>query len=196
MADLAALLDKEASAEIEAIHSEAQDRASEIVAEAEDEAEQLVARRERAARQQHDASLVRARSSAELDAASMRLNAQQKAIESVFAEARNRIDALVAQEKTYAPVLKSLVQQALAGLGTTTGATVVVHPDEKAVAEKVIGSLGLGLSVSTAADVRGGVRLQGPKGSASIENTLYGRLDALRDELASEVSGILLQKEG
>ena len=194
MADLAALLDKEASAEIEAIHSEAQTRASEIIAAAEEEAEQLVARRERAARQQHDASLVRAQSSAELEAASMRLTAQQQAIESVFDEAQARIDALVADPKRYAPVLRTLVQEATTGIAGTDVSTIVVHPDEKVVAERVVKDLGLDGEVTTNGSIRGGVRLQGTQGSASIENTLYGRLDALRDELASEISGILLQK--
>ena len=49
MSDLAALLDKEAGAEITAILSEARDRASEIVAAAQAEAETLLASRERAA---------------------------------------------------------------------------------------------------------------------------------------------------
>jgi F0F1-type ATP synthase membrane subunit b/b' len=42
MSDLSALLDREASAEIETLLSEARQRASEIVAEATAEAEQLL----------------------------------------------------------------------------------------------------------------------------------------------------------
>jgi V/A-type H+-transporting ATPase subunit E len=194
VADLAALLDKEASAEIESIRSEAQERASEIVAEAEEEAEQLVAKRERAAKQQRDAALVRARSSAELEAASMRLKAQQQAIESVFDEARDRIDALVSNRETYAPVLKTLLQQAIAGLDSKADMTVVVNPDESSVAKEVVDELDLQVEVSTDDQLRGGVRLKAAKGSNSIENTLVGRLDALRDDLASEVSEVLLQK--
>ncbi len=194
MADLAALLDKEASAEIESIHSEAQERASEIVAEAEEDAEQLVAKRERAAKQQRDAALVRARSSAELEAASMRLKAQQEAIESVFDEARDRIDAVVSDDSKYTPVFKTLLQQAVAGLDNPKDMTVVVNPDETSVAKKVVDALDLDVEVSTDAQLHGGVRLKAAKGSNSIENTLAGRLDALRDELASEVSEVLLQK--
>ena len=194
MADLAALLDKEASVEIEAIHSEAQERASEIVAEAKEEAESLVAKRERAAKQQREAALVRARSAAELEAASMRLRAQQRAIESVFAEARERIDALVAEPKEYQPVLETLTREAAESVDTRGEATLAVHPDEASVAQKVVDKLGLDVTVKADDAIRGGVRIQGPKGSASIENTLYGRLEALRDELASEVSEVLLQK--
>lgn len=194
MADLAALLEKEASAEIEAIHSEARDRASEIVARAEEEAEQLVARRVRAAEQQHAATLVRARSAAQLEASSMRLRAQQRAIESVFDEAREKIDALVADAKSYAPVLKSLMQEAVDGLGASGRTRVRVHPDEVAVAEKVAKDLGVDAEVVADERVRGGARVQAAGGGVAVENTLYGRLDALRDELASEVSRILHQE--
>lgn len=195
MADLAALLDKEASAEIEAIHSEARSRASEIVADAKDEAEELVSKRERAAKQQREAALIRARSSAELEAASMRLKAQQAAIESVFDAAEDRIDVLVADQTRYAPVLETLAREALGAVDASKGVTVFVHPDEKPVADKVVGGLDQHAELTTSDDVRGGVRVKGPKGSASIENTLYERLDGLRDELASEVSRVLLQKD-
>lgn len=195
MADLAALLDKEASAEIEAIHSEAQDRASEIVADAEKEGEELVSKRERAAKQQREATLVRARSSAELEAASMRLRAQQNVIESVFDEAAERIDAVVADPTTYTPVLKTLASEAVAALPAGGDLTVLVHPDEKPVAEKVLKDLGVDAKLETSDAVRGGVRMKGPKGTASIENTLYERLDALRDDLANEVYEVLLQKD-
>lgn len=47
MANLAALLDREAGAEIEAILSEARQRASEIVARAKEEAKQIVSLKER-----------------------------------------------------------------------------------------------------------------------------------------------------
>ncbi|HEV2126581.1 MAG TPA: V-type ATP synthase subunit E, partial [Chloroflexota bacterium] len=62
MANLSALLDKEASLEIEAILSEARERASEIVAKAREEADTVVAQQERVARTQYDAALVRSRS--------------------------------------------------------------------------------------------------------------------------------------
>ncbi len=61
MANLAALLEKEAGAEIEAMLSEARTRASEIVANAKSEAESILAQRERSAKTQHEATLVRAR---------------------------------------------------------------------------------------------------------------------------------------
>ncbi len=192
MADLAALLDKEASAEIEAILAEARERASAIVAEAEREAEALVAGRERQAKMQRQSALVRARSAAQLEAASMRLNAQQEAIQSVFSEVEDKIAALTDDDERYAPVLETLLRQAVDGVRGTPDA-VVVHPDDEALAEKAAKAVGVDAAIKTDPSVRGGVKVQA--GHVAVENTLSARLAALRDELASEVSHALTSKE-
>lgn len=196
MADLAALLDKEASAEIEAIHSEARARASEIVAKAQEDAAALVSQRERAAAQQHEAALVRSRSSAQLEASSMKLRAQQEAIESVFREATQRIDALTGNPAEYGPVLTKLLQEALAAVGANASAvTVHVAPADEKLARDALAKLNAPAARVEANDaVKGGVRLKGGA-NTSVENTLYGRLAALRDDLASEVARTL-QKKG
>jgi len=192
MADLAALLDKEASAEIEAILAEARERASAIVADAEREAEALVAARERQAKAQRQAALVRAGSAAQLEAASTRLNAQQEAIESVFRKVEDEIAALADDDARYAPVMEALLREALDGVRGTPDA-VVVHPDDEALAKKAANAVGVDAEIRTDPSVRGGVKVT--TGRVSVENTLAVRVDALRDELASEVSHALTSKE-
>lgn len=192
MADLAALLEKEASAEIEAILADARERASQIVEEAEREAEALVASRERQAEAQRKAALVRARSSAQLEAASTRLNAQQKAIESVFAEAESGIEELTGDESRYPRVFAELLKEAVEGARGTPDA-VVVHPADEKLARRTLEQEDLTAEVRTDPDVVGGVRVV--TGHISVENTLGGRLAALRDELASEVAAALMSKE-
>ncbi len=192
MADLAALLDKEASAEIEAILAEARERASAIVADAERDAEALVAARERQAEAQRQAALVRARSAAQLEAASMRLTAQQQAILSVFRQAETSIDELVKDEARYAPILEALLREALDGVRGEPEA-IYVHPGDEAVAEKAARAAGVDLEIRTDDAVRAGVKVT--TGRVSVENTLPARLDALRDELASEVAAALTSKE-
>lgn len=192
MADLAALLDKEASAEIEAILAEARERASAIVADAERDAEALVAARERQAKAQRQAALVRARSAAQLEAASMRLNAQQEAIQSVFREVEDEIVALTDDDARYAPVLEALLREALDGVRGTPD-VVIVHPNEEALAKKAAKAVGVDAEIRTDPSVHGGVKVA--TGRVSVENTLSVRLDALRDELASEVSDALTSKE-
>ena len=193
MAKLAALLDKEASAEIDAILSEARSRASEIKAAAEEEAKNTLAQREKLLAQQHEAALVRARSAAQLEAASMRLRAQHEAVESVFAQVRRDIAALVKDKKRYRPVLAELIKGAAEGVGTAGDLIVTVHPDEAGVAEAALTDLGYTAKVETDSGIEAGARLRAKGANVTLENTLYGRLEALTGELASEVSRVLLE---
>lgn len=192
MADLAALLDKEASAEIEAILAEARERASAIVADAERDAEALVAARERQAKAGREAALVRARSAAQLEAASMRLNAQQEAIESVFRQAEAEIDRLAEDPSRYGSVLEALLKEAADGVRGTPDA-IHVAPQDVEAAREAAKAIGLEAEVRGDASLSGGVKLV--TGRVSVENTLSARLEALRDELASEVAAALTNKE-
>lgn len=194
MADLAALLDSEASAEIEAIHSEARTRASEIVAEAESEAETILASRERTAKQQRDAALVRARSAAQLEAASLKLNAQQQAIESVFAAAAGQLRTYAESDAGWDATLAALLDEAVEAVGGTDAvAEIAVNPADRAAATKAAKAAGVDATVTTDADLTAGVRVTATNRTI-VANTLTGRLDALRDELASDVSQALLEK--
>lgn len=191
MADLSALLEQEASAEVDAILSEARARASEIVAKAKEEAETLTAQFKRSASSQHDAALVRAKSSAQLEASSMRLNAQHGAVENVMDSARAELEKHISS-KDYAKTFEGLLEEAVEGAGGKGNIeAVVVNPDDKSTAEKAAEKHGLKSKVETSEDVRGGVRLRQTGGKVAIENTLFERLDALQDELAADVSKVL-----
>lgn len=190
MSDLAALLEKEASAEISAILSEARERASEVVAGARKEAEALVAQRERQAATQHGAAVVRARSSAQLEASSLQLRAQHEGVEAVFQRARERLTALIADAEAYAPVLEKLLSEAVEGLAAEDVRAVLVSPEDRPSAEAAVAKLSLSAPVEVDAGVRAGVRLR-LKGNNTVENSLFERLEVLRAELASEVSEAL-----
>jgi V/A-type H+/Na+-transporting ATPase subunit E len=194
VADLSTLLEKEASAEIEAILSEARERASEILAEARSEADTLVSARERAAKAQREAALVRARSAAQLEASSLRLNAQHDGVQSVFEAVRSKLDALLGDAGAYAPVFATLLSQALEGVGGQEIEAVQVAAGDREMAEKAAREAGVTAPVETVDDIRGGVRLR-TRSRSIVENTLYGRLEALQGELASEVSQALFQTE-
>lgn len=196
MADLAALLDREASSEIEGILSEARSRASAIISAATEEAETVLAGRRRGAESQQRAELVRARSAAQLESSSLTLRSQHSVIEEVFTAAEREIDALTGNSG-YADVLTKLVAEAVNGSGVSAGEidAIVVNPSDKAAAEKASTAAGLNALVETDSSVRGGLRLKAGENMV-IENTLYGRLESLREELASEVAQVLLSKEG
>jgi V/A-type H+/Na+-transporting ATPase subunit E len=192
MANLAALLEKEASAEIEAILSEARERASELVAKAKTEAEGVVLQGERAARSQYEASLVRAKSSAQLEASSLRLRGRQDALERVLASVKDQITALSRDPARYESVLGKLLAEAVTGLGGKDKVeSIFVNPADIALAEKVAAQQGLSSKVRSDESVRGGVRLRAAGSNVTVENTLQGRLEAMRDELTSTVSRVL-----
>lgn len=197
MANLSALLEKEASAEIDALISEAQQRASEIVAQAQAEADEYRARQERAAKAQAEAIVVRAKSAAQLEAASLQLKAKHEAVEQVFSEALAALEALRKTKKNYLPVFDKLLAEALEGVGGSDNvAAIIVSDKDKAIAEEVAEKHGLKALVQTADDLDLGVRLKAKRGNITLENTLPGRLEMLRDELASEVSALLFRDEG
>lgn len=192
MAGLSALLHKEASAEIEAILSEARKQASEILENAKAEAKATVAARERSAAQQRDARLVRARSAAQLAASALKLNAQHDGIQQVFEGVKAKITELIADPQGYALVFEKLLKEAVGSVEGQELQGIVVGTTDQELAEKVAAELGLKAPVSTDATLTGGVRVRTDRNS--VENTLFGRLESLQDDLAAEVSAVLFDK--
>lgn len=192
MANLSALLEKEASAEIEALLSEAKKHASEIVSKAKEEAASIATARERATANQAEASLVRARSAAQLESSSLRLKAQHAAVESVMDAVKAKITAL--KGKTYEETLAKLFTEAAEGVSGNVK-EIIVNRSDKKIAEKIAEDAGLKVKISTSDAVVSGIRLKGDGSNVSVENTLLGRLDALKDELASDVSRVLFGSE-
>lgn len=192
MAGLSALLHKEASAEIEAILSEARTKASEILESANTAADATVAARQRSAAVQRDAILVRARSAAQLEASALKLNAQHDGIQQVFDGVANKIKELIADPTGYALVFEKLLKEAVGSVEGHTLTGFEVANTDRELAEKVIAELGLSAPVSTNDALASGVRVRINRNS--VENTLFGRLESLRDDVAAEVSAVLFSK--
>lgn len=188
MANLSALLEKEASAEIEVVLSEARERASEIVAKAQEEAKNIVSTRERAAASQREGTLVQASSSAQLEAASLKLRAQNDKVEAVYTEAVNQLQALIKDGGKFKPVLASLLKEAQGAVGKLTKITVNPADAGQIEAPK-------GVEIIKDKNLVGGVRVQGEGSNATIENTLLGRLESLKEGLSSEVLKALLSSK-
>ena len=192
MANLSALLDKEAGAEIESILSEARERASEIVSQAEEEAKTLRTGRERTANSQSEAIKVRGRSSAQLEASSMRLKAQHRAVESVFDEAEKRLRDLTQDDERYGSILTSLLGEMVDSLGGSENVSkLYVNPDDQERVGEAAKQHGLDGKLETDESVQGGVKVRTTNESVTIENSLFDRLGAAKDDLASEVSKLL-----
>ena len=192
MANLSALLEREAGAEIESILSEARERASEIKSQAEEEAESIRAQKERTASSQSEAIKVRGRSSAQLEASSMRLKAQHRAVESVFDQVEQDLRDLTQDGKRYKPVLTSLLEEVVESLGGSDNISkLYINPDDKKHINDAAKKHGLADKLETDETVEGGVKVRSTKASATVENSLFDRLEAAKDDLASEVSKVL-----
>ena len=195
MSDLSALLEREASAEIDAILSEARERAAGVMAEAQSEAEQLLAQRRRAAESLRDAALVRSRSAAQLGAAALKLQAQHAALERVFALARERLAALEGDAKAYRGVLEQLLAEAVDHVGAAEVASIQAAPGDVEAVRAAAKGLSLDAPVEGDATLTLGVRVHTKRRSA-VENSLTARVAALEGELAAEVSRLLFAADG
>lgn len=186
MSNLAALLEKEASAEIEGILSEAKQTASELIVKAEEEAKSIIALKERSLKSQRDAELVRAKSSAQLEASSLRLKAQNSGVEAVFEGAKDALAKLIDSDK-YKEVFNSLYQEAAQVVGKV--AVVIVNPkDSNLVPDSNV-------KIETDESLSGGIKLKGEGSSVVVENSLFSRLASVKEDLASLVSKTLFGDE-
>ena len=191
MANLSALLEREASAEIETILSEARARASEIVAKAEDDAKATAASHDRLAGTQGEAARVRARSAAQLEASSIKLRAQYARVDKVFGSADDELRKLTKDKGRYTPILAKLLDEAVEALGGNENvAKVSVNPADEAAGKEAAAKRGLGERFGTDPSVSGGVKVKATT-NVTVENSLFDRLRAAREELASDVSKLL-----
>jgi len=190
MANLEALLKREAQAEVDAIISEAKSRASEIVASAKEDASSLTSQRERSAQSQHDALIVRGKSAAQLEAASLKLRTQHELVEDAFAAAKGQLDALIKDKGRYQAVLPKLLDEVLEALGSSDIASVIVNPDDKKMVSDALKERGVSAKVETDKAVHGGVRVK-TKTNVIVSNSLIARLESARDELAADASQAL-----
>ncbi len=188
MADLATLLESEANAEVEAILSEARSKADVIVQGANEQAKSLVDSRRRTLETELVAAQVRAKSAADLDAASQRLNANHVATEQSFNQAETELRNFT-KSGEYKNVLEKLIREVQGALQNIS--KLEVHPDDVAVASEAAKNAGLNVAISANSDVETGVRAVAEGGQSSITNTLLGRLGRARDGLLSEVARTL-----
>lgn len=178
------LLENEANAEIEQIRAQATTTAEEIIAKATEKAEDLITSRKRLLEAQSQAEQVRARSAASLELNAARLNAGEEGLQKSYDMAHAYITAVVTTPE-YKDILGRLIAQAKETLPNAEA--IEVHSDEVAHAQ----AFADGITVRANDDIRGGVRLVAKGGKSGVTNTLLGRLERVKAELAPEVSRIL-----
>ncbi|NJK43168.1 MAG: V-type ATP synthase subunit E [Pleurocapsa sp. SU_196_0] len=188
MADLASLLESEASAEIEAILGEARQRADGIVKAAEEQAKSVLEGRRRALENALQATITRAKSSAELESAALKLSANHGASEQAFSSAQAELKAFT-KSAEYEKTLQKLITEVKNVVGNVT--KLEVNPADVDVAKRAASAAGVTAQVHANPDIETGVRGYAEGGSSSVTNTLLGRLSRARDGLLSDVAKVL-----
>lgn len=184
------LLENEAHSEIERIHALAQGQAEQLVAQARERAQAMIDSRRRALDSEYAAGLTRARSAADLDGNAQRLEATNTLQVQAFELAERHLrSAPVAPE--YPQMLSRLIAQ---GLESLPGATVVeANPAEHDAVHQALAQLGRSMDVRANPQLATGVRLVSPDGKTSIQNTLLGRLERVRGDLAPQISRLVAE---
>lgn len=184
------LLENEAQAEIERIRADAQARAEQIVAGARERARTLVESRTRQLDNQRQAELVRARSAADLDSNAQRLTSSDTLQTQAFKVSEQYLHSSVTSPE-YPVILAKLISEGLQVLPNAEAVEAALN--EHDAVRQALAQLGRTLDVRVNEQVKTGVRLVGPGGKSSIQNTLTGRLDRVRGELAPQISRLLAE---
>ncbi|MDR5708564.1 MAG: V-type ATP synthase subunit E family protein [Armatimonadota bacterium] len=187
--ELISLLEREAQAERERLLEEARQRARDILQQAEAEAANLLEAHRRRVDAELEAVRIRAQGVAQLRATSLVLAAKDEQIAEVFQRARQELERLSRDPSRYEPVLRALLQEAVAGFRER----VVVECAEQdlPLVQAAVQALGLAAEVRPNPELWGGVRVRSADGRFVVENTLLSRLERARQVLLSEVADIL-----
>ncbi len=184
------ILETEIQGEIARIRQDAQDRAAAIVAAAQERAQTLVDSRTRALEADYAAGLTRARSAADLDSNAQRLAAFDSLQVKAFQTAEQFIRSMTGAPE-YPQVLVKLIDEGLQALPNAEA--VETASAEQDAVRQALSQLGRSLDVRVNDSVQTGVRLVGPGGKTSVQNTLLGRLEAARPALSADVSRMLAE---
>lgn len=180
------LLANEAQLEIDRIRAEAQGRADQIIAEATEKANAMIESRTRALENQRQAGLVRARSAADLEANAARLSANEAGVSQVYGLVGDYLNNISGMSE-YRDILGRLIQEARQMVPDAEA--VEVAPGDVGVARIVVQDI----PVRENASIQGGARVVARGGKSGVTNTLPGRLERVKAELAPQVNRILAE---
>jgi V/A-type H+-transporting ATPase subunit E len=183
MSRLGDILQEEVHGEIDAILAEAESRAARLVRDAEEKAAARLKSHQEELHFKALAATRRARSAAELNLSTARMEAKGRVIESVRKRALEAIEE-IANRENYRDILERLAEEALRAVGL--GKAVVVHPDdEERIHEWVMQK---GLELRTDPGLRLGVRVVDASAKRSVENSLPERLERAWNALTFDVA--------
>ncbi|MFC3862606.1 V-type ATP synthase subunit E [Deinococcus antarcticus] len=180
------LLENEAQAEIDRIRAEARGRAEKIIADARERAQAMLESRQRALESQRQAGLVRARSAADLEMSAARLSASESGMTQVY-DVVNQYLGGISSAPEYRDILHRLVQEARQAVPDAEA--VEVNPQDVGLGRILVQDI----PVRENANITGGVRVIARGGKSGITNTLAGRLERVKADLAPQINRILAE---
>ena len=180
------LLENEAHSEIERIRAEARGRAEKIVADARERAQSLLDSRQRALDTQRQAGLVRARSAADLELNASRLAASEAGVNQVYQMVDEYLAGITSAPE-YGNILTRLIQEGLQAVPDAEA--IELNPAEAPIARHLV----TGVEVRENPAIKGGVRVVARGGKSGINNTLSGRLERVKADLAPQINRLLTE---
>jgi vacuolar-type H+-ATPase subunit E/Vma4 len=187
--ELVAILEREASAEIERVLTEARAQAEQLLAAARKDAQVYLEEQQRRLDAERAAAATRAQSAAQVKAAALVLQAKDRAIADVFARAEAELAQVQQDKARYGAILRGLIKEAAAAL--TGRFRVEVNPRDLEITRQAVRDLKLDADVVASDAVSGGARLSTGDGRLVVENTLQSRLARVKTIVASEVAALL-----
>lgn len=176
--------DQESQEAIEA----AREQAKGILDDAEAQAVHTRDAKLEAAKEHADLKLTRVLNSARLDARRTVAAVKEQAIVKSFDDALALMDSLRSRSG-YAEMFAALAAEALEGL--TGDVTLIVAPQDEALARKALAASGLSGDVDATATTRGGLTVSAHGGAMLRRNTVEDRLAKFSKTGQSEVSEVL-----
>lgn len=190
--ELIAILEKEASAEIERILAEARAQADQLAAEARTESQAVLEAQRQRLEAERKAARQKAESTAQVRAAALVLQAKDRVLAEVFARAETELSRVQQKRGEYAALLGGLLRDAAIGLSGRV--TVEVNQKDLEIARQALRDLKLDAEVTPTDEISGGVRLSIDGGRFMVENTLVSRLARAKPLVVTEVAALLWGK--
>ncbi|GAB4284187.1 MAG: hypothetical protein Kow0067_05830 [Coriobacteriia bacterium] len=188
--DIFKALEEQAEAECDQIRRAAEAQAKAIKAEAKQEAERIKEQRLKAVNEVVETKTGKTLNAARLDVKKALAAVRESTVEAVFEDAQKKLAAL-RSSKEYEDVFTRLVQEAVKNVDGEC--VLLVDPADKAVAEKVVGTLGMSCEVDPSIETIGGVVVSSDGGRVNRRNTFESRLEKAKGIAQAKIAEILTQ---
>ena len=185
--ELLRVIEAEAEAERQGVLAAARQQAADLVAQAEARAAGIAEESRLRAQAEEQAARTKAKSGANLEASALLLETKSRAIEALFVQAGQELEAL--PKERYRKVMERLVAEAAADLPGKL--TVRVAPGDQDMAKDIVKKLSLEATVAADPAIKTGAVVADASGSTTVINLMRNRLEQARRLLTADIARTL-----